>query len=290
MPLSNLNALRMFDASARHLNFRLAAEELHLTQGAVAQQVRKLEATLEVKLFHRHARGLSLTEAGTAYHGPIRRALALIDAATATLRPRARRIRLSAPPSLTAKWLLPRIANFNTAHPDIELEIEASDRVANFQSDGVDVAIRHAPLPRNAALRTEVLAPEAPVAVATPALADQIGRVRGAEDFAHWPLLQDAHKLWSIAFASAGLPAPRQLRQFNQTALTIDAALAGQGVTIAPRMMITDDLKAGRLQALWAFPAESEALIYSVCPLATLDQDRAALLRWLADQTRAFRT
>ncbi|HEU00956.1 MAG TPA: LysR family transcriptional regulator, partial [Aurantimonas coralicida] len=87
MRTPNLNALRMFDAAARHLNFRLAAEELNLTQGAVAQQVRRLEADLGQVLFHRKARGLALTETGESYHRPIFRALAIIDDATGKLRP-----------------------------------------------------------------------------------------------------------------------------------------------------------------------------------------------------------
>ena len=103
MRTPSLNALRMFDAAARHLNFTLAAEELHLTQGAVAQQVRRLESELGFKLFERRARGLAFTEVGRRYHAPVRRALAIIDDATRKLRPESTRVTLSVTPSFASK-------------------------------------------------------------------------------------------------------------------------------------------------------------------------------------------
>ena len=142
MRLPNLNTLRMFDAAARHLTFADAAAELHLTQGAVAQQVRKLEADLGLALFRRHARGLSLTDAGRSYSSPVRQALALIEEATATLRPATTKITLSVTPSLAAKWLVPRLSRFAREHPQIALNIRADETLADLRSDGVDLAIR----------------------------------------------------------------------------------------------------------------------------------------------------
>ena len=146
MRLPNLNSLRMFDAAARHLNFRLAADELHLSQGAVAQQVRRLEADLGHKLFQRHARGLSLTDTGRSYHQPVRQALALIEDATNTLAPAEQRVTLSVPPSFASKWLVPRLPEFEAAHPGIELRVLAEEALSNFKRDGIDLAIRLAPL------------------------------------------------------------------------------------------------------------------------------------------------
>jgi LysR family transcriptional regulator, glycine cleavage system transcriptional activator len=155
----NLNALRMFDAAARHLNFRLAAEELNLTQGAVAQQVRRLEADLGFKFFHRKARGLALTDTGRSYHTSIRRAISIIEDATQKLQPESHQIRLSIMPSLASKWLVPRLTSFTEQHSEINLEIVASEELANFKSDGINLAIRLGHPPFSNELNMEFLAP-----------------------------------------------------------------------------------------------------------------------------------
>lgn len=142
MRAPKLNALRMFDAAARHGSFRTAAEELHLTQGAVAQQVRGLEADLGVALFERKARGLSPTAEGARYHDAVRRALGIIDRATQALRPADTAVRLSVPPSFASKWLVPRLAGFAAAHPDILLDTTASETLTDFRRDGIDLAVR----------------------------------------------------------------------------------------------------------------------------------------------------
>src|SRR6476660_2452633 len=107
--LPPLNALRAFEVAARHLNFRLAAEELGVTQGAVAQQVRGLETVLGLKLFERHARSLALTEAGRSYVGNICRAFELISDATDALKPEPRHVTISVTPSFASHWLIPRL-------------------------------------------------------------------------------------------------------------------------------------------------------------------------------------
>jgi LysR family transcriptional regulator, glycine cleavage system transcriptional activator len=110
--LPPLNALRAFEASARHLNFRVAAEELGVTQGAVAQHVRGLEADVGVKLFERLPRSLALTPTGRGYAAQLRRAFELITDATATLRPEPQRLTISVTPTFASKWLIPRLPHF----------------------------------------------------------------------------------------------------------------------------------------------------------------------------------
>ena len=112
MPLANLNALRIFDAAARYLNFRVAAEELHLTQSAVAQRVRRLESELGLQRFVREARGLASTEAGRRLQAPVRRALAIIEEATVALKPTGARVIVSTTPSFASEWLVPRLPRF----------------------------------------------------------------------------------------------------------------------------------------------------------------------------------
>ncbi len=141
--LPSLNALRAFEAASRHLNFRIAAEELGVTQGAVAQQVRGLEAELDMKLFERHPRALTLTENGRRYAGSVRRAFDLLTEATQALRPEPLRLTVSVTPTFASKWLIPRLPAFLEAHPDIDLRILATDRLSHFQADAVDLAVRY---------------------------------------------------------------------------------------------------------------------------------------------------
>ncbi|HHV66105.1 MAG TPA: LysR family transcriptional regulator, partial [Ochrobactrum intermedium] len=141
--LPSLNGLRVFEVVTRHLNFRLAAEELGVTQAAVAQQIRGLEAELGLKLFERQPRTLVMTEAARAYIASVRRAFDLLSEATEMLRPEPQHLTVSVTPTFASKWLIPRLAEFTQAHPDIELRIVASDKVANFQTDAVDLAVRY---------------------------------------------------------------------------------------------------------------------------------------------------
>src|SRR6218665_3237961 len=147
--LPSLNGLRVFEVVTRHLNFRLAAEELGVTQGAVAQQVRGLEAELGIKLFERLPRSLALTAEGRRYIADIRRALDIIAQATTELKPQPVRMTISVTPTFASKWLIPRLPDFTARNPELDLHILATERVSSFQVDGVDLAVRYGrpPLP-----------------------------------------------------------------------------------------------------------------------------------------------
>ncbi len=266
MRTPNLNSLRMFDAAARHLNFRLAAEELNLTQGAVAQQVRRLEADLGLKLFHRVARGLTLTEIGSNYHAPVRRAIGIIDDATRKLRPENTRITLSVTPSLAAKWLVPRLSSFAQLHPGIEVQTVASEGLSNFQSDGVDIAIRQGRPPFGNGLHTELLAPLDLRAVCSESYAMTTDVIVRFEDFAKHQLIQDSHRHWDALFEKAGVTAPDRMMQFNQTALAMDAAANGQGVALAPRLLLDIEFAQGKLTQLWQDTQTEQSGYYIVYP------------------------
>lgn len=282
MPHPNLNALKMFDAAARHLNFRLAAEELNLTQGAVAQQVRNLEESLEIKLFTRLARGLSLTDTGAIYHRDIRKALDIIDTATADLHPAPSAVTLSLPPSLAAKWLVPRLAEFSSAHPDITLRTHASAERTDLRRDGIDLAIRQGPTPTGANLKTQLLAPLYLIAIASPAyLADKAAPTT-LTDFATHKLIEDSHAHWQTLFKTDFLARPDNLLIFNQTALAIDAATNGQGITIAPRLLVQDALKTGLLTTVWTPPESPDA--FHILHPQTRHPARDKVINWLQSQ------
>lgn len=252
--LPPLNALRAFDAAARTLTFRQAAEELGVSQGAVAQQVRALEAQLGVRLFDRLPRTLALTEAGRRYAATLRRAFDLIAAATAELKPEPQHLTISVTPSFASRWLIPRLPAFTALHPDIDLRILASDRVSTFQGDQVDLAVRYGHPPFAAGLQADLLFDQALVAVASPLLLARLGPPDTAADLARYPLLHDAHNVWpqmlDQVFPAGTPPAPHNIR-FNQTALAIEAAVAGQGLALASHFFVSDDLRDGRLSRVF---------------------------------------
>lgn len=278
----NLNSIRMFDAAARHLNFRIAAEELNLTQGAVAQQVRRLEADLGFQLFYRKARGLALTQIGRDYHGPIRRALTIIDDATQKLRPESTRVTLSVTPSFASKWLVPRLAGFARSHPDIDVQTVASEELADFQTDGVDFSIRQGRPPFGDGLHVELLAPLDLCAVCSPGYAADAAAIKGLEDCAAHPLIQDSHNHWAALFESVGLTAPHRTIRFNQTALAMDAAANGQGVALAPKLLVASELAQGKLVALWRDKRPDQNGFYVVCPdLPKPNRARDTVIDWV---------
>jgi len=287
MRLPNLNGVRAFECAARHLNFRLAAEELNLTQGAVAQQVRNLEASLGQKLFVRKPRGLDLTEKGAAYFTEIHAALTRIDQATVRLAPESRSVVLSVPPSFASMWLLPRLSEFEALHPDIDLQVIASEGLSDFDTDGVDLVVRQASPPFAPNLKSVELAPLNLVAVASRTYLETAPPANHLEDFRAHRLLESSHQNWRQLLGSdeeSGKAA--RVSRFNQTALAIAAARAGRGVAIAPEALIEPDINAGELKVVWRDPAQS-AIGFHAVGLAKPGRparDRDHLAEWLCGQ------
>ncbi len=143
--LPPLAALRAFEAAARHLNFTRAAEELHLTHGAISHQMKALEASLGVRLFRREGRRLLLSDAGQRFASRLRDLLTDLGAAVAevtTRREDQQELTISVLPSFASLWLIPRLARFHAAHPEIDVNIRATQALAEFGPGGVDLAIR----------------------------------------------------------------------------------------------------------------------------------------------------
>lgn len=286
--LPSLNALRMFEVVARHLNFRLAAEELGVTQAAVAQQIRGLEASLGIRLFERLPRGLGLTDAGRAYSTSVRAALAMIDEATRLLRPAPAHFTVSVTPTFASKWLIPRLGDFAEANPGIDLRLLASDRLSHFHTDAVDLAVRYGQPPFGPGLNVELLMEQRVVAVASPGLLAGKGKPGSFEALQGFVALHDAHDYWP-AFTAAlfpGHPPPtaRNLR-FNQTALAIEAALAGQGITLASQAFVAADLAAGRLVQVFELQLRLDKAFYLVWPRNPRQGDELRVVNnWLKRQ------
>lgn len=246
--LPPLNGLRAFDVAGRQLNFRAAADEMGVTQGAVAQQVRQLEAHLGLALFERLPKGLAFTAPGRSYHGRVSAAFEDLRAATATLRPEPGRVLVSVTPTFAAKWLIPNLPDFSAAHPRIDLQILATEKVSSFHGDGVDVAIRQGEPPFGAALDVVRLFRQEIIAVAAPSLvAGQVLPI-APDTLSRLPKLHDAHELWPAFLGKLNLKdrGGHGLR-LSQTALTMDAALSGQGVALVSRFLAQRDIEANNL-------------------------------------------
>ena len=194
---------------------------------------------------------LTLTPAGRGYVGQIRRAFETMSDATATLRPEPRHLTISVTPTFATRWLIPRLPSLTEAHPDIDLRIHASERVSNFQSDGVDLAVRLGRAPFGPSLTADLLFEQVIVAVASPLLVEKLGPLDRPGTFPTYALLHDAHDIWPAflepAFPKGAPPTLRNIR-FNQTSLAIEAAIAGQGLALASLIFVATIW----VQAVWS--------------------------------------
>lgn len=286
--LPSLNALRIFEVVARHLNFRLAAEELGVTQAAVAQQIRGLEASLDIRLFERLPRGLGLTDAGLAYSGSIRSALAMIDEATRLLRPEPSHLTVSVTPTFASKWLIPKLGTFAENHPDIDLRVLATDRLSHFHTDGVDIAVRYGQPAFGAGLNTELLMEQRIVAVASPRLFEGKGLPASFEKLQDFLMLHDAHNFWpefmAGLFPNHAQPTAKNMR-FNQTSLAIEAAISGQGIALASHAFVKDDIAAGRLVKVFDQQLLLDKAFYLVWPRKARQSPALLVVKdWLKQQ------
>ncbi len=288
--LPPLNALKAFEAAGRHLNFRLAAEEIGVTHGAVAQHVRALEAQMAVKLFRRLPRGLELTDEGRKYLAPVRRAFDMIAEATDVLRPQQDKLIISATPSFATKWLVPRLGRFIERHPDIDVSVDAGTGLANFQDDGVDIAVRQGTPPFGPGLVADPLFPQELFAVCSPQLLNGKHPLRTPEDLIHHVLLHDAHGLWPLFLEDvfAGKPKPQvRTMSFNQSSLAVDAAVAGQGVALVSDPLVNQELADGRLCRPFEHSITGTVGFFVVTPRAPRKPDAVRRMRdWLLNQSK----
>ncbi|WP_174254954.1 transcriptional regulator GcvA [Acidisphaera sp. S103] len=284
--LPPLNALRAFEATARHLSVKNAADELCVTPGAVSQMVKSLELHLGVSLFRRVNRGIFLTDAGQGYLPPIRNAFRQITEATKRLTVSADSgvLTVSAAPFFAAAWLVPRLKDFQDEHPGIDVQVVTGKALADFERDGVDVAIRHG-LGRYPRLHSErVLAVEI-VPVAAPDLVRQFGLPAGPADLTRWPLVHEIErKGWLFWFQAQGVSdvaAPRG-PSFDDSTLLVQAVLAGQGAGLLPAALVASDIAAGSLVRLADIALLEDFAYYVVCPEINRDRPKVAAFRqWI---------
>lgn len=287
--LPPLNALKAFEAAARHESFTRAAQELFVTQGAVSHQVKALEQELGLKLFNRERQRLVITEAGRDYLNVVRDAFDRIAVGTELLlqRQNAGVLTVSTSPDFAAKWLVHRLGHFVEAHPDIDLRVSASLHHVDFAREEVDLAVRHG---EGAwpGLDAVMLCSEQMFPVCSPKLlSGRRGRVR-LTDVLKLPLIHTGDRsLWTRWLAAAGVDDRCAIHGpvLNRDAISIDAAINGQGVALTRTTLCAWDLINGRLVRPFAEALPLSKSYWIVCPKVVAAQPKIATFRdWLLSE------
>lgn len=293
--LPPLNSLRAFVAAARHLSLAKAADELNVTPGAVSQQIKQLEDHLGCALFRRTNRQLLLTDEGQACLPGLVEAFERMHEALHAIAQVGLdgRLTVSVAPSLASKWLVPRLDRFAAKHPEIDVLVSASMALADFESESIDCAIRYG-AGRYPGVVVEKLMAESVVPVCSPALLKEKKGLKTPADLRNFTLLHDDSpdqdpscpdwRMWLRAAGVDTVDARRGLR-FNQSSLVLEAAVAGRGVALAKSRLAADDIRAGRVAALFEVKQPIQFAYYFVAPPAKHALKRVqAFLKWLQEE------
>jgi len=286
-----LQALRTFVEVGQRKSVKAAAQALHVTPGAVSQQIRVLEDRLGVVLLERERLGMRLTEAGASVFPRLREAFLQIDQAMHDLEStKARRsLTVSTVATFAASWLVPRLGRFKQLQPDIEIRVEATSELVDLRRDRVDVALRHGlgdyPGLEVIPLMAPVLTP-----VASPGFLKAHGAViHEAGDCLGYPLLHDGDRadwpLWLKAHGVADDMRAERGSAFDDDFLLIRAAEAGQGLALVPQAYAQEEIAAGRLIQVLDKPWPARFAYYAVTRPGAADRPEVrAFLDWIRDE------
>lgn len=287
--LPPMDSLRAFAHAARSLSFKRAAAELHVSPSALSRRIQALEEQLGTPLFRRLNPGLELTEAGRRYLEGVDAALTRLGAAQDELaRPQGRPLRVSALASFSECWLVPHLPEFEGAHPDVALEIQATLRYADLEREPVDVAIRFGTGPWKG-LHAEPIVDLEFFPVCAPSLVGGDPPLRSVPDLArhtliHLSQLPGAWRDW-LQRAGHGDLVPRREVSYDHVAIALSAAESGQGVALSSPLLCGPRLADGRLHRPFPLSIRSEQTYHFVCRPEGLEDDRIRALRdWLVDR------
>ena len=287
--LPPLNALKAFEAAARHLSFTKAAEELFVTQAAVSHQIKALEEFLSMKLFLRRNRTLLLTEEGQAYFLELKDIFKHLQEATERLLAKGSKgaITGAMPPSFASQWLVPRISRFSVEHPDIDVRIKAVDFDEGFLEDDVDVAIYYGK-GRWSGVKADKLHTEYLTPLCSPMLFNGPKPLNSLSDLKHHVLLHDlSREAWKNWLKSVGVSGVNvnQGPVFSHSMLVLQAAALGQGIALGNTILARPELDAGRLIMPFEEKVASRDAFYLVCDEAQADLGKIAAFRsWILAQ------
>jgi LysR family glycine cleavage system transcriptional activator len=297
-----LAALRTFEVAARHLSFTRAAAELHVTQGAVSQQIKQLEATLGFALFHRGSRGLTLTEKGEELAATAESVFRRLFDKVEELRQPADAgiLTVSVSPSLAVKWLIPRLGRFYQRHPEVDLRIRPDPMIIDLlaESDSVDMAVRfgQGPFP---GLEAVPFMHETVFAVASPELLAKGPPLQRPVDLKHHVLLHSESvrlevnsmanwEVWLALLRVSGVN-PKTGPTFPSSYMLLQAAMHGQGVALTWAALADDDLRAGRLVRLFDRALEGAMSYFALTTPAAARKPKVIAFRdWLVEEGRSF--
>jgi LysR family transcriptional regulator, glycine cleavage system transcriptional activator len=306
--LPSLNALRTFEAAARNLSFSDAADELFVSQAAVSRQIRLLEEDLDVKLFRRLTRAVELTEEGASLYPPMRDALDQIERATARIwnKHGGSLLTISVLPTLSVKWLMPRLLNFSESHPNIEVHLVNSIKPVDFDRDEIDLAIRvgstdvysgsekkpriDLTMAKNwSGIQAELLMPDELIAVMSPKLAGAEFIVGEVEGLRGMTLLQMATRpnAWPDYLEAVGWPVEdaRQGPSFGHFFMALQAAIEGKGIALLPYILAQDDLRDGRIVPAIPGTVRSAGDYYLIGRKSQWERQKVKIFRsWLHSQ------
>jgi LysR family glycine cleavage system transcriptional activator len=292
--LPPLQTLRAFEAAARRLSMTLAAEELHLTHGAVSRQIKALENHLGVPLFRRLTRKIELTEAGISYFSTITRLLSELSRESESVRRKneTTRLLISSGVSFASKWLTPRLHRLMACYPDFHVHLDVTDAPVDFAAGGVDVALRYGNGVYSGATAERIMN-ETVSPVCAPACRDRMGGLRSPRDLAKCQLIHEIGMTitWERWFEMMALPYPKTRGPgYSHGSMSIEAAIRAEGVALGRSVLVAEDLAAGRLVPL--FPkAKLEVewgydLVYRV---GNGDHPKVRAFRsWIAGEVREF--
>jgi LysR family glycine cleavage system transcriptional activator len=292
--LPPLNALRAFEAAARHLSFTRSARELHVTQAAVSHQVKALEQFLGCKLFERRTRALGLTDEGRALLPVASGAFASLLEATERIQSGElrRHLTVSVLPSFAARWLVPRLRRFRRAHPEIELHLQPSTALADLGRGEADIAIRWG-RGRYTGLAVQRLMGDESFPVCSPQLLRGPKRLRKPSDLGRHILLHDDNDDdWLEWLAAAGIADARATRGmfFADASLMLQAAADGLGVALGRRVLVSGDLRTGRLVRPFAVSVPAKLAYFLVCqPVRLVEPKIEAFRSWVIAETASDR-
>ncbi len=268
--IRHLRALQAFDAAATHASLTKSAEVLAVTHGAVSRQIKQLEAYVGSALLVRRADGVRKTEAGEQLHLATRQAFAALETGLRSVRRFGsdRSVTVSLSSSLAIKWLVPKLPAFRALCPDVGLYLDTNDDVVELDQSDVDVALRFG-VPNWGNLHVERLSDEELVAVAAPSLLAKKKLPLTPAAIVRLPLLHDefnrAWKSWAEIVKLNRKQLSPEGTKFRDSAVLIAAAIDGQGVALARRILVQDDLDAGRLVRVDATSITLDRALYFVC-------------------------
>jgi len=287
-----LGSLRVFLAVADHLSFTRAACELGCTVSAASMQIQSLEEYLGIALFQRSGRQVELTTDGMQLLPRIREALGALQSALDEARVvrGTGALRVSVLPSFLQQWLLPRLPDFETCHPDIPLQIEASHLMADFSKPDMHAAVRFGANGVWPSVHSEKLLEEWLVPVCHPQMLRKLGPVHGPDDLHRYRLLHSTTEPWSVWQSGQTIQSwPENGLGFDDSAAIVHAAEAGAGLALARWSLVTEELRSGRLAMAGRQPTPFARSYYFVCPPKLLKLKKVNVFReWIAAQAARF--